>query len=266
VRNGFDQIMKKYMELMDRYLPNMLEGLYIHGSAALGAFEQDKSDIDFVAVTKRLPNHEEAERLVRVHKELASMHRVPELDGCYLVWIDIGRLSGEPRYIYNGGELAEGMPFNPVLWRIIKDHGIRIRGPEIAGLSISIREGDLAGYMIENSQSYWRKRMEAMKADFDQLMGLPAERIYVELEWSILGLLRQYYTIRENRIISKKGAGEYGLIHIPNKWHRVVELALLVRKGKLPAAAPEKDVLIEALQLMEYLASAILEEKKGLPS
>jgi Domain of unknown function (DUF4111)/Nucleotidyltransferase domain len=266
VESGIYLIMAEYMELADRYLPGRLEGLYIHGSAALGAFEPGKSDIDFAAVTKEVLTQEEAGRLQKVHKELASRHHYPELDGCYLVWDDFGSLSKDLRYVYNGGELAEGAPFNPVMWRILKDHAIRLRGPEISDLFIPIQEDDLAEYIIENSQSYWRKRTEAMKADPDGILALPSEKIYEELEWSILGLLRQFYTLRENNIISKSGAGEYGLIHMPDKWHPVIELALLVRKGNMPAAAPEKDVIMDALQLMDSLSSSILKEKKGLPS
>jgi hypothetical protein len=259
-------MMEEYMELADLYLPGGLEGLYIHGSAALGAFEPGKSDIDFIAVTKGALNQEEAGRLIRVHEELACKHPFPELDGCYVLWGDLGSLAGESRYTYNGGELKEGIPFNPVMWRILKDHGIRLRGPAISDLSIPIQERDLAAYIIENSQSYWQKRTEAMKADLEGLIGLQGEMIYEELEWSILGLLRQFYTIRENGIISKSGAGEYGLMHIPDKWHAVIELALLVRKGNMPAAAPEKDLIMDALQLMDHLSSSIIKEKKGLPS
>ncbi|TYS50165.1 DUF4111 domain-containing protein [Bacillus infantis] len=264
--NGLYLMMEEYMELADRYLPGMLEGLYIHGSAALGAYLPGKSDIDFIAVTKGILEQEEAGRLQKVHKDFATRHQYPELDGCYLVWDDLGSLSKELRYVYNGGELAEGVPFNPVMWRILKDQGIGLRGPDISDLSFPVREEDLAEYIRENSQSYWRKRTEAMKADPKRIMALPAEMIYEELEWSILGLLRQFYTIRENGITSKAGAGKYGLKHMPDKWHSVIELALLVRKGDTPPAAPEQDVITDALQLMDHLSSSILKEKKGLPS
>lgn len=42
--NGFYLMMEEYMELADRYLPGRLEGLYIHGSAALGAYLPGKSN------------------------------------------------------------------------------------------------------------------------------------------------------------------------------------------------------------------------------
>ncbi|WP_336990240.1 aminoglycoside adenylyltransferase domain-containing protein [Bacillus infantis] len=264
--NGFYLMMEEYMELADRYLPGRLEGLYIHGSAALGAYLPGKSDIDFIAVTKGVLSQEEADRLIRVHGELAVKHQSPELDGCYIIWDDLGSLAAESRYIYNGGEFKEGAPFNPVMWRILKDHGVRLRGPDISDLSIPVREEDLAEYIRENSQSYWRKRTEAMKADPKRIMALPAEMIYEELEWSILGLLRQFYTIRENGITSKAGAGKYGLMNMPDKWHSVIELALLVRKGNTPPEAPELDMITDALQLMDHLSSSILKEKKGLPS
>jgi hypothetical protein len=47
-----------------------------------------------------------------------------------------------------------------------------------------------------------------------------------------LGVLRQFYTFRENEIISKTGAGEYALSHTPDRWQRIIREALNLREAR----------------------------------
>jgi hypothetical protein len=46
-------ICARYLEIADRRAPGAVEGLYLHGSVALGDYRHGVSDIDFVAVTGR---------------------------------------------------------------------------------------------------------------------------------------------------------------------------------------------------------------------
>src|SRR5690606_30049075 len=50
------------------------------------------------------------------------------------------------------------------------------------------------------------------------------------IEWTVLGVLRQYYTFVEQEITSKRGAGEYALAHLPSKWHRLIREAIQIRE------------------------------------
>ncbi|WP_277674507.1 aminoglycoside adenylyltransferase domain-containing protein, partial [Piscibacillus halophilus] len=53
----------------------------------------------------------------------------------------------------------------------------------------------------------------------------------MEVEWTVLGLLRQYYTLMEKDIISKLEAGYYGLEILPTKWHPIIQEAINIRKN-----------------------------------
>lgn len=48
---------------------------------------------------------------------------------------------------------------------------------------------------------------------------------------TVLGLLRQFYTIQENGVVSKSKAGEYGIDHLEEKWHDIIRKAVNIRSG-----------------------------------
>lgn len=60
-----DDLLNKYIDLVNEYMPNQLAGLYLHGSLALDAFAEGSSDIDFIAVTQRGLTESELKRLRR---------------------------------------------------------------------------------------------------------------------------------------------------------------------------------------------------------
>lgn len=51
------------------------------------------------------------------------------------------------------------------------------------------------------------------------------------IEWGVLGVTRLYYTFREKGMTSKVGAGEYGLKKLPERWHKIINEAMRLRKG-----------------------------------
>ena len=55
------------------------------------------------------------------------------------------------------------------------------------------------------------------------------------IEWTVLGVLRQYYTFREHDITSKTGAGQYALSCLPARWHRLIREAIRIRDGSPPS-------------------------------
>ncbi|MBT2682315.1 DUF4111 domain-containing protein [Bacillus sp. ISL-37] len=69
------------------------------------------------------------------------------------------------------------------------------------------------------------------ETSIEHLVKLPTDEIDIEIEWTILGLLRQFYTIKEYDIVSKLAAGEYGLEHLPGEWHNIIKEAMNIRKG-----------------------------------
>lgn len=240
-------VLNEYMTLLNERLPNTLVGLYLHGSIALNAFVENSSDIDFLTIINHRLATSEAAILYEIHQSIARNSK-PDMDGYYLIQEEIGS-QAEGLY-YNGGQLQDKTVINPVTWWILKNKGIPVLGEE---LNIAVDRMDLLSYVSENMNTYWANRIRKIE-DSDPLLLLPKEFLNEEIQWSILGILRQYYTLREHDIISKLGAGEYALKHVPEEWHHIINEAIQIRKGTGKTFfESEKKRLNTASLFMEYI-------------
>jgi len=148
-----------YLAAVDRVLPGELEGFYLVGSVALGAFRPRRSDIDFVAVLRKRPNAAELRSLRRLNRRgsalavgwtlRAGVIRWPPtgFNGVFVTWKD---LASSPCHIspiasQRAGRFFVGSGFdvNPVTWRVLGEDGIAMRGPDPRGLSVYRDEREL---------------------------------------------------------------------------------------------------------------------------
>jgi len=258
-----DNVLKDYMNLLNEHLAGTIEGLYIHGSIALDAYVDDSSDIDFITLTNRRLTAGDSKALSYIHRTLENKYKKPEMDGVYALREDMGNLyktsANNIEYpYYNDGELGFGdyFNFNPITWWVLKSKGMKILGPEIEEFKIDTQPQALTSYVVENMNSYWSNRIQMAEASIDQLVQLPTEQIDFEIEWTVLGLLRQFYTIKENGIVSKLDAGEYGLTQLPVEWHNIIKEAMNIRKGEIEKIFnSEMDRLDSTLRFSKYLIS-----------
>jgi len=233
-----ETVLKEYINLFNEHLPETIAGLYLHGSIALNAFVEDSSDIDFITLTNRRLTEEDSEALSYIHTTIANKYKKPEMDGVYAIQEDIGKLcnGNNPSYknpYYNDGEISFGdyFNFNPITWWVLKRKGINLFGPELKDFQFEIQPQDLSSYVLENMNTYWACRTQMAETSINDLVKLPTDKLDFEIEWTVLGLLRQFYTIKEYDIVSKLDAGEYGLTHIPVEWHDIIREAVNIRKG-----------------------------------
>lgn len=248
--------LQEYMNMLDARFPGMLEGLYLHGSIALNAFVDGASDIDFIAVTKRTPNPKDVQALADIHQSIARKYQNHRMDGQYLVRADMGRLDAAPcLYCRDNGKLVwvDQGP-NPVTWWILQTSGITIAGPALDTYRINVDIERLVGYVLSNMNTYWVKRMRRMQKGRLAVLLLPNRLVEWEVQWSISGILRQYYTLREHRITSKLGACEYALQHVPETWHDVINDAISIRKGQKARCCRSKLHRInQTVECMKYI-------------
>ena len=89
------------------------------------------------------------------------------------------------------------------------------------------------------------------------------------MQWAVLGVLRRYYTFREQEdIISKTGAGQYALRHLPATWHCVIREAVRIREHVgMPAYRMSISRAIEAHAFLRYNIGACntAEEVRAMP-
>lgn len=234
-----ETVINEYINLLKAYFPGILEGVYIHGSIALNAYVEDSSDIDFITIINRRLSEEDFNSLTSIHAIIADKYKKPEMDGVYALYEDIGKLylnsyDNEIQYAYfNSGQLMVGdyFNFNPITWWVFKEKGINIIGPEPKDFQMNISSQQLLAYVLGNMNSYWANLIQSMENSIIDYINLSIDQVDMEIEWTVLGLLRQYYTLKEKDIISKMDAGKYGLLNLPEEWHAIIKEAMDIRSG-----------------------------------
>lgn len=241
-------ILENYVLLTNKELPNLISGFYIVGSIALDGFNEQFSDIDFVAVLNRKLSQADIEELIAIHKIIEKDFFKWKLSGCYLQLYDLGRFENDIKlhpYYHDGKFHPEGyFEINSITWWILKNHGIVIIGKETADLPFTVDWDLLIARMKKNLNSYWvswTNRYFVMLSDWG-------------IQWTVLGVLRQYYTFRENSITTKIKAANYALTCLPIRWHSLIQEAIDIREGKKKSLYRSKIVrMVDAVKFLKYI-------------
>jgi hypothetical protein len=219
-----------YLLAVDAIDPDLVEGLYVIGSAALDDFRPGASDVDFVAVTATAPTDQQVAALARLH---AHLSRRPLLDGIYTTWLDLARDPGQA----SPGPHAHGRRFHPhcdhqrhqVTWHSLARHGTAIRGPKPAEIDITANPEELARWTRGNLDGYWR-RWWLHGSRLPTPAGL-ACLTSQESAWGVLGVSRLHHTLTTGEIISKAAAGEHARTTFEPRWHRIIDECLRIRRA-----------------------------------
>jgi hypothetical protein len=231
---------RRFLELLDAGAPGFVEGLYLTGSIALGDYRSGQSDIDIVAVSAAPASREQLGAIERVQTELKRQAKKPSLDGPFVTWAE---LAASPDFAAPGPYLrdnrftaASPSDRHLVAWHSLARHGIAIRGPQPAAVEIALDPSGLAAWTRGNLQSYWR-RWRQSAARWTTPLGLVSLGSWAPA-WGVLGVSRLHYTLATGEITSKIGAGEYALAAFPQRWRRIVDECLRIRRGEWGGAYP----------------------------
>jgi hypothetical protein len=118
---------------------------------------------------------------------------------------------------------ADRFELSSVTWWILKNHGIGVFGPPLQALNINVNLDQMIRVQCKNLNTYWASwttrpgRILALLSDWG-------------VQWTVLGVLRQFYTIHEHRITSKIKAGECALTCFPMPWHPLIREAIALRQ------------------------------------
>jgi hypothetical protein len=192
-----------------------------------------------------------------IHEEVERQYALPKLSGIYLTWNDLGKLKTEiePYPYYTEGQMHEAGYFelNLVTWFELKQYGITMLGPQTDELDFKVNWELLISNMHLNLNTYWKSWIrQSQKLFSPNAKGLYFRRS--DLEWGVLGICRLFYTFREKKVTSKAAAGHYALDIVPEKWHRVLEEAILIKRGVSFSLYRSKVVRKkEALTFMRYI-------------
>jgi predicted nucleotidyltransferase len=250
-------LLDEYLSRLERDVPGVVKAFYLVGSMALGGFNPRLSDVDFVAILDHPASEEEFARLRSIHQVVERALPRWKLEGIYIQEGNLGCRDEDIRpYInYHDGLLKrrDQHVLSLITWWILKNRGIPVIGQPPQTLPIVIDWDELRSKMHENLNTYWAswttqpKRMIVLLSDFG-------------VEWTVLGTLRQIYTLCEHSVTTKVGAGEWGLEKLPERWHKIILEAIRIREGK--GNSPYRTRLSRALEAREFINYVIGEANK----
>ncbi|WP_139194421.1 aminoglycoside adenylyltransferase domain-containing protein [Bacillus sp. MUM 13] len=254
--DSINNLLDAYFDNLEKEMPDNLEAFYLYGSSSLGAYQEGRSDIDFIAVIKKKAADKDIQILKRVHKLMHKHSKIP-LDGWYVIQEDLGcRDKSEiPALRFNEGKFYGENKFdkNSIDAYQLKKYGIAVKGPNIEQAVLEVDWDILLKNMRNNLNTYWVNWVCGCRK-------FPSARYIYSLaslsciEWGVLGISRLYFTFREYDITSKAGAGEYALQTVPEKWHKIIHESLRLRKGiKKSSYTSIFERRREALGYMEYI-------------
>jgi hypothetical protein len=222
-------IIKDFLQLTEQRLVRLIHASYIVGSIALGEFNEHFSDIDFVTVLSRMATPIELGHLRAIHQSIDKTHPQWKMSGSYIPTGGLGKPGKglQPYPHFHDGRLcpATHREINSVTWWELKNCGIPVVGTPSANLQCTVNWDELIMEMRENMNTYWRSwtcqpgRVAILYSNWG-------------IQWAVLGVLRQYFTFKENTITTKVKAGEYALGSLPQRWHPLIREAIQIRKTK----------------------------------
>lgn len=217
-----------------------VRGAFVIGSAALGDWWPEASDIDMVALVDSVdPALDGRWRSIhaRVRADLGGA--APDLEVLYLTDGDLAqapaRVGARPHH--RGGLLRRDADMTtPVIWHSLAQHAVAVGDPVELG-ELWLDDSVLRDWCRSNLASYW--------AGWAARGAQPATRGGMALltdwavAWCVLGVLRLRYTIDTGAITSKSGAGRWALeaLRLDASERVLVEEALALRR-----AAPDGGV------------------------
>jgi len=220
-------------------------GVYLHGSAVLGDFSEDRSDIDVIAVSARPLSWEEKQAIV----ERLSQSALP----CpargfefHVVGSDDTALSESPRFELHFATSTDGTPDRVVDGRghsgdpdlvmhfaVLHEHGRALVGPAPEGVFPAIPRPML---------------LEAFRGELEWAMENASP------SYQVLNACRAWRYIDEGVLCSKTAGGEWARERVEDP--SPIDVALRHRRG-LTDANPDPEAarafLLDALQRLETL-------------
>lgn len=220
---NYEEVLKSVSIEYKNILGDNLVGIYVHGSIALGCFNFDKSDIDYIVVVNKPLTEEIKLKLMNVTIELNKkapskglemsivlkkyctnfIYPTPfelHFSNMHLGWYN----SDSKDYCKNMNGFDKDLAAH---FTIIKNSGIVLYGLPINEVFAEVSKEDY---------------LDSIKNDISEAKSEICENpMYI-----ILNLCRVLAYVRNNLILSKEKGGEWGLYNLDKCYHKIINDAL----------------------------------------
>jgi predicted nucleotidyltransferase len=249
------QALGTYLSIVDSVDPELVEGLYVIGSYALGDWVPGASDIDVVVVTAEPATDEDFGTLRTAHALLSERLPRPCIDGPYLAWGDlvVEPATGLHRPWSLDGELhhdGDCFEINPITWYTLSTYGLTVRGPAAETLGVPTDVDARIRFVVDNLQSYWA----SVADDVEAACARSPEAMFngPSFVWCALGALRLHYTAFTGDVTSKRGAGVHGLQSVPPRLRPAIEQAMAMREAGEVGEAP-RALMLDTAEIIRWV-------------
>ncbi|GIN85796.1 hypothetical protein J6TS2_21820 [Heyndrickxia sporothermodurans] len=233
VPKKINEVLDYYFALFEKKSPTLLEAFYLYGSTSLGDFKYGFSDIDFIAVISRTVNDTDVKTLKEIHKDMQREFPKAILDGFYITKDDMKSLNSINISCirFNEGKFHGYREFNKnsIDAYQLKKYGLTIKGPKMKDIDFTVDWNILLNNMRTNLNTYWLDWLSDCRR-FPSIKYIGLLFSLHMVEWGVLGISRLYYTFKEKDITSKVGAGEYALSKVPQRFHKIINESMRLRK------------------------------------
>lgn len=239
---------------MEIFAANLV-GLYVHGSLAFECFNWEKSDIDFLIVTRVPPSLREKERLI---EELLRLDKLCPPKGMEMSLV-LEQYCRE--FLYpTPFELHFSNAHKQKCLEDLNGYCLGMNGvdPDLAAHFTVVRKCGI---------TLWGEKVEAVfgpvpKADYlDSIKG-DIENAAVEIEenpvYILLNLCRVLAYIRDDTVLSKQQGAAWGLAKLPSKYGKLLHSAAESYRGAEPFSADVEAAL--PADFAEYMLAQIFKE------
>jgi hypothetical protein len=218
-----NSLLSEFLSGVRTILGRAFIGMYLDGSLAMGDFELDRSDIDFVAVTDGACSVEAFRDLKTMHERITGgvSKWGKELEGSYIPQRALrhGRRPAAHPYIDRGSTLAMVHPESGY-WTIhrymLREHGVVLAGPSPLTLINPVEPSELREAVLGILREWWMP----MLVD-SPLLCNSFYRCY-----AVLTMSRMLYTLSYGSIASKRVAARWVEGALDRRWTPLVRDAL----------------------------------------
>ncbi|WP_052852792.1 hypothetical protein [Streptomyces avicenniae] len=242
-------VASRYLSAADLLLPRRITGFWLVGSAALGGWRPRRSDTDFIAATDGPLDARDLRRLRALHLAgnafpagSALLHARPTVpgtvNGAYVSADDLARPVTTIRplasHVGTAFRPGYGSDVNPVVWKVLAERAITLRGPAPYLLDLDPEPSRLRPWTLANLREHWgswaRRALNGKPP--------PAPLLRAEITTGTLGPLRLHRTVATGEVVTKETAGRHGLDLFPPHRQALIHAALAHRDGATPPASP----------------------------